>query len=234
MTTHDPLAAFPDEDGPVALARAELDAATDRLEQAVRDAVAKGESITSVAREANRGRSWVYTAMGRGDEGGEPTNPRLRPTAYLRGAGASADIWSRMEAALWARGVATVRSRTDAWHLARGGTPVALVDFSITDLGDIPAGYMRIGRVRARYVDIDDTRPLGSILSPEASALIAAISPRAIEQSVPHTSRETELRLANGGDMPWGGVGWREIGEAPVFDEHAIARMAADLLAVTL
>lgn len=69
--------------------------------------------------------------------------PALTPVVYLRGAGVAGAVWARIPPCMWARGWATTRARTQAWHLAFGGVPVVLCDFS----GD---GGVTVGRVRAR------------------------------------------------------------------------------------
>lgn len=215
----------------VSRARDAFDAATAALEQSVRDEVAWGTPVTTVAKNAGRTRSWVYTALGRADARTEVNRPRLRPVAYLRGAGVDEELWSRLERALWARGIATDRSLASAWHLAYGGTPVVLIDFSVRDAGDIPDGYMRIVRVRARYNDVEDRRPVRAGLTDEDASVLAAQSTRAGEVVVTHTTRTEEFVRVSGGDLPWGGTVWREPGHRATFDEQAISRMAANYLA---
>jgi len=92
---------------------------------------------------------------------GSPTNPDLRPVVYLRGAHATTSTWRRVQTAMWAAGWHTVRSRADAWHLARGGATVILLDFSGFDAGR----PVTVGRVHARgtgqEMDLPMTTGLG-------------------------------------------------------------------------
>lgn len=73
-------------------------------------------------------------------------NPALPPVIFMRGSGVTPDHWTAMLAAVHTAGWHTVRDRTTAWHLARGGAPVILLDF--TDDDQIQAGL-----VRAKYQD---------------------------------------------------------------------------------
>jgi hypothetical protein len=57
-----------------------------------------------------------------------------------------------VQQALWSKGWHTVKDRTTAWHLARGGMPVVLADFSAEWVG-LHADTVVVGRVRARYDD---------------------------------------------------------------------------------
>ncbi|WP_229434742.1 hypothetical protein [Nocardia farcinica] len=146
-------------------ARDAAGAAQAAFEQAIRDEVAADRITPSdVARAlGTKNRQRVYAILGRGDDGAAPTNPPLRPVVYLRGAGRPDAVWTRVREAMWARGWTTISDRTSAWHLARGGTPVVLCDFS-ADLdhpSPAPGGgtwfgydrYVVVGKVRAKYGD---------------------------------------------------------------------------------
>lgn len=131
----------------IAAAQAAVLDATAVLEQTIRDEVSGEKSITiaGVARALgvqNRGR--IYAILGQ-TAGRIATPPARTPTVYLRGGGISQAAWDRIEAACWARRWTTTHSRTDAWHLARGGDPVAIADFTL--------GYddLLVGRVEAKY-----------------------------------------------------------------------------------
>lgn len=160
----------------VRAAHAAVLAATAAEEVAIRDAATAGASPSAIARDGlgtlNRGR--VYAILGRGPDGEAPNPPARTPIVYLRGAGASADLWERVTTAMWARGWATERDRTAAWHAARASVPVVLVDFS-NDLdesepapgGGVYFGYHRyavVGRLKAVYGEPDEDEDLSLVL----------------------------------------------------------------------
>lgn len=124
-------------------------------EQAIRDAAAGGHPLTDVARAlGNSGRRRIYAVL---EKTPEPAPaPELTPVVFLRGAGAPSETWQQVQAAMNARGLVTVRDRTQAWHLARGGVPMILLDFS--------AGAGTVTRVRARWRVTEVTRPLEELL----------------------------------------------------------------------
>lgn len=124
-------------------------------QQAIRDAAAGGHPLTDVARAlGNSGRRRIYAVL---EKTPEPAPaPALTPVVFLRGAGAPSEIWQQVQAAMNARGLVTVRDRKQAWHLARGGAPVILLDFS--------AGAGTVTRVRARWRITEVTRPLEELL----------------------------------------------------------------------
>lgn len=78
------------------------------------------------------------------------------PVAYLRGAGAPSATWEAIRNAIHALDIATTPDRTTAWHLARGGIPVVLVDFS-SDAGALYA-------VDARYRVRVGPKPVAKLL----------------------------------------------------------------------
>lgn len=78
-------------------------------------------------------------------------NPQLPPVVFVRGAGAAAEQWQAMLEAIHAHGWHSVRDRMTAWHLARGGVPVLLVDFTDDD-------QVQVALVRAKYQDTDTGR----------------------------------------------------------------------------
>lgn len=139
----------------IAAGRRQMAAARAAHEQTIRDAVESGMSIAEIARALQtKDRTGIYAILGKARDGGTPIRPAHTPTVYLRGAGRSDDTWACVQTAMWARGWATVSDRTTAWHLARGGVPVVLVDFS-TDLDatEWPSfgydRYVSVWRVRA-------------------------------------------------------------------------------------
>ena len=87
-----------------------------------------------------------------GEQGSEHEalpNPSIPGTVFLRGAGASRDTWQALEQSMHRRGYMTVRDRTQAWHLARAGAAVVMVDFSNGATGQPTA--VTVARVRARW-----------------------------------------------------------------------------------
>lgn len=124
-------------------------------QQAIRDAAAGGHPLTDVARAlGNSGRRRIYAVL---EKTPAPAPaPELAPVVFLRGAGAPSETWQQVQAAMNARGLVTVRDRKQAWHLARGGVPMILLDFS--------AGAGTVTRVRARWRVTEVTRPIGELL----------------------------------------------------------------------
>lgn len=126
------------------------------FEQTIRDEVLVGRITPSDAARAlgTKNRQRVYAILGRGADGSDPIPPAHTPVVYLRGRGCGQRTWTAVEAAMWARGWATVRDRTTAWHLARGGVPVVLCDFS-SEWDGLSTDEVTVGRVQARYGDDD-------------------------------------------------------------------------------
>lgn len=135
----------------VSAASAAAEAAQAALEQAVRDARAGGATITSIATALGGYRQRVYAILDR--DPSAPTRPAPVPVVYLRGAGVKAPAWDRIERAMWSRGWDTTHDRTTAWHLARGGVPLVLVDFSATRGDGAQARVVTVARLRARWDD---------------------------------------------------------------------------------
>ncbi len=165
-TTDNPAAAR------IAASQQAVRAAEAAFEQAVRDEV-NSENLTpsDVARTlGTKNRQRVYAILGRGEDGGAPTPPTLPRIVYLRGAGCGDSIWTHVVDAMHARGWVTIRDRTQAWHLARGGMEVMFCDFSSTR-AELHATTVTVGRVRARYADDGDMElPLisgGELARPE-------------------------------------------------------------------
>lgn len=131
-------------------------------DQAIRDAEVAGLPIIDIARAigvSNRQR--VYAVLEKPPVPPE-SPPTLSPAAFLRGAGADRETWDAIEYELHLRGIVTVRDRTTAWHLARGGVPVVLVDFSVPKSGRLAKGA--IGLVTARNRVTETTKPVSALL----------------------------------------------------------------------
>ncbi|WP_280502022.1 hypothetical protein [Nocardia farcinica] len=124
------------------------------FEQTIRDEIHADHITPSDAARAlgTRNRQRVYAILGRGPDGSDPTPPAHTPAIYLRGRGCGQRTWKAVESAMWARGWATTRDRTTAWHLARGGVPVVLCDFS-SEWDGLATDEVTVGRVQARYSD---------------------------------------------------------------------------------
>lgn len=130
-----------------------LQAARDRIDttraleaQTIRDAWAAGMTGTQIAEALGiKNRSRISEAINTTPAGtGQVT---MTPTVYLRGAGIGDNTWEMVHQAMWARGWTTITDRTAAWHLARGGAPVVMCDFSSRDVHD----YVVVGTVQAKY-----------------------------------------------------------------------------------
>ncbi|MEU7822937.1 hypothetical protein [Catellatospora sp. NPDC049133] len=213
----------------IAVARRAVDAAKLAEEQAIRDALADSTPVSDVARAlGTKDRTRIYAIQGKDPQGQAPQQPALTPAVYLRGAGADAATWQRVEAAMWARGWATVRDRTTAFHLARGGTPVVFCDFS-TDLDATPGAhfgyklFVRVGRVRAKYGTDRRHVQLAELLPADVVAGLIREGAAWVHRSVDVEGNDMELPLVNGGDNP---RPYRRDG----LDEQILARLVADAL----
>lgn len=171
--------------------RAAISAAEEHHRQTMRDVQSDGTPITAIAAAMGvANRRTIYAALD--SEPVEPTVPAPTPVVYLRGAGNSADIWQAYTKAMHRRGWMTVRDRTQAWHLARGGVPVVLVDFSAT-LAD---HQVHIGRVTAKIVTTSSTRPVRTLLTPaDRSAYAAANDDLWLDHPVQVKSDQQSLEL---------------------------------------
>ncbi|RCV54820.1 hypothetical protein DEF23_15295 [Marinitenerispora sediminis] len=124
---------------------------------------------------------------------------------YLRGGGNSEITWDAVTTAMHARGWVTVTSRTDAWHLQRGGCPVVQCDFSM-GLDRSPGNscgyhlFVRLGLVRARHCpDIVGTTLGAALPTGEWVRLSRAstIGQSVLETRVAVSSDEPELVWLN-------------------------------------
>lgn len=207
------------------------------FEQAVRAAVdTKVMKVADIARALNiKNRAGIYAILGRGADGGEPAAPALPPVVYLRGAGCGDTVWQCVTAAMHARGWATVRVRTSAWHLSRGGVPVVFADFSSTGPDGLYAKEVTVGRVRARYQDDIDTTTVADLLTTRDHARLFGTPWLNEVVEVEHT--DMDLPLLNGGPSPRperhdpDAVNNMGAQGAWVLDEQALARLVAAALA---
>ncbi|WP_040793311.1 hypothetical protein [Nocardia paucivorans] len=128
------------------------------FEQAIRDEIHADRITPSDAARAlsTKNRQRIYAILGRGTDDTDPSPPALTPVVYLRGRGCGTRTWKAVESAMWARGWATVRDRTTAWHLARGGVPVVLCDFS-GEYDGLSTDDVIVGLVRARWRETPDS-----------------------------------------------------------------------------
>lgn len=85
---------------------------------------------------------------------------------FLRGPGAGKSTWSALTAAAAARGWISTRDRTQAWHLARGGLPIVMLDFPDVDLDQPGAVTITAGRVVAKYELTPTPTTAGRLLTP--------------------------------------------------------------------
>lgn len=174
----------------VATTRAARDLASAVHDQAIRDAKAAGHPVTGIASTlgvTNRVR--LYEVLEKSFD--NPADPAATPVVFLRGAGAPPQTWRDVETAMHRRGLATVRDRQQAWHLARGGVPVVLVDFST----GTPA--VSVGRVKAKWSLSRTTRSAGQLLSPAERERLAVTGAQWLDTLVTVEEREAVLPLAN-------------------------------------
>ena len=98
-------------------------------DQAIRDAKAAGHPMTQIAAALGiNNRVRLYGVLDKSYDNPAAATPT--PVVYLRGAGAPKTVWDDIETAMHRRGLVVVKDRQQAWHLARGGVPVVIVDFS--------------------------------------------------------------------------------------------------------
>jgi hypothetical protein len=189
-------------------------------EQVIRDAIAAGMNPTDAAAALGvKNRQRVYAILRAAS--GEPERPQFTPVAYLRGRGATEQMWTRVQHAMWSRGLATTRDRSDAWRLARSNVPVVMCDFSeeLDDNPPAPSGgwyhgynrFVKVGRVRARY-RVDRYRPMLKDLTGPShwAAFTEAGAGSLLDLTLDEReTRDEELALVNGGNdyAPWGGTG---------------------------
>jgi len=132
--------------------------------------------------------------------------PALTPVVYLRGARRKGAMWERVEHAMWERGWYTERDRTTAWHLARGGAPVILCDFSADLYREEPASgtdyhqYVVVGRVRARYIEHEDIATVGDLLESSDLARLMREQASWLRERVRMRTTDHDLPLTNGGE----------------------------------
>ncbi|MGZ8801308.1 MAG: hypothetical protein ACXWZL_01465 [Mycobacterium sp.] len=175
----------------VADTRAAQDRAAAVHDQAIRDAATAGHPLTSIASTLGvTNRKRLYAVLGR-PPADDPAPPPPTPVVFLRGAGATTSRWHDIETAMHTRGLNTVRDRQQAWNLARGGTPVILVDFS-AGTRDIT-----IGRVKARWTTTATTRPLAHLLPRAERERLAAEGATWLDTPVTAEDRHADLPLAD-------------------------------------
>ncbi|GIF75684.1 MULTISPECIES: hypothetical protein [Asanoa] len=198
-------------------------------EQTIRDVHADGAEASAIARHGlgTTGRERVHNILKR--EPAEPSPPPLTPTIYLRGAGVDDDTWDRVDRAMWARGWATVRDRTSAWHLERGGVPVVYVDFSTNvEVDDHRAVIVQL--VRARHNVVERLGTVGSRLEDKTLSELVRVNPDArelLDAMVTLVDQEPELQPRNGFMRGWP---YRKVDGRLVLDEKVLARWVGGVL----
>lgn len=124
--------------------------------------------------------------------------PAWRPVVYLRGRGQPQNVWDRVELAMWARGWRTVKDRATAFHLARGGCPVVLADFTAEHVG-LAVDWITVGRVRAHYNKTIVNATVGDLLVTEDHARRIREGADWLDESAQQVTMEMELPLVTGG-----------------------------------
>ena len=158
-------------------------------DQAIRDAKAAGHPMTQIAAAlgiTNRVR--LYGVLDKTYD--NPTAPTPTPVVFLRGAGAPKTVWDDIETAMHRRGLMVVKDRQQAWHLARGGVSVVIVDFS-------RGSDVTVGRVKARWKDVYRQRTIGQILPKQERERLSAQGPAWLTTPVTIEDREADLPLAD-------------------------------------
>jgi hypothetical protein len=193
--------------------------------QIVRDAHAAGMKKTEiVAAYGRRNRQRIDALLNADPTAPQP--PPNPPTIYLRGAGCNQSTWERVEKAMWARGWDTVKHRTSAWHLARGGCVVVLCDFSSADGQGLSMDTVLVGRVRAKY---EETTRRVAIIETLSTADIGRFCAQPwVQEEIEVDDQEMALPLVNGGRQDRPEVYDRD--EGVLLDVDALARMVAAAL----
>ena len=167
-------------------ASAARDLARDGFAATVRDAVAAGIPPGQIAKILDiKARSYIYQ-LADGVEGLDDDVPPvpLQPVVFMRGARVGNSVWTTLQKQLWTRRWPTTTKRTEACHLARGGTPVIFLDFSKRAADDL-----KVAGVRAVYRNDDLTLELingGTVKMPHLpdGALDTAAITRLVQEVV--------------------------------------------------
>ncbi|RBO87046.1 hypothetical protein [Nocardia puris] len=182
----------------------------------------------------SQSRDRITRILGRSEDGSAPAAPAPTPTVYLRGAGVGDATWARVVDAMHARGWATVRDRTTAWHLARGGVPVVLADFSAQQDDGLEERTVTVGRVRARWHEDAIPGRVRDLLTTADQA--RHFGADWLDEPATVTTREMELPLISGGRASrptrHDPDTLNRLGQpgAWVLDEDALARLVATAL----
>lgn len=139
-------------------ASAARDLARDGFAATVRDAVAAGIPQGQIAKILNiKARSYIYQLADGDDSVDAVLLAPLQPVIFMRGARVDNSVWTALQKQLWTRRWPTTTKRTEACHLARGGTPVIFLDFSKRTADDL-----KVAGVRAVYGGDDLTLELSN------------------------------------------------------------------------
>lgn len=207
-----------------------------RFEQLIRDEVNSGAITPSgVARAlGTKNRQRVYSILGRNDPATAPTTvPTIPPVIYLRGAGCGDRVWAAVVEAMHARGWVTVRDRTTAWHLARGGARVVFCDFS-SHVDGLSSDVVTVGSVRAKYEESTTSAPISDILTDQDRQRFR--DEKWLRETVSTTVTDTVLPLISGGEFPRPETHDPEVTNkagrkgAWTLDAPKLARLVADVL----
>lgn len=210
----------------VAAAQRAVHTAQALFEQAIRDEVGAGTPISDIAETLGdrRRRQRIYAILNRGEDGGEPKPPATQPVVYLRGRAQPQDVWERVERAMWARGWRTIRDRTQAFHLARGGSPVVLCDFT-GDFDGLAVQWITVGLLRARYEDEVVGGRVSDLMTSTDAARYMRAGAEWIQEPVEIVTTRMELPLLNGGRVD------RPTRADRTLDEQALALLVAQAFA---
>ena len=158
-------------------------------DQAIRDAKAAGHPMTQIAAALGiNNRVRLYGVLDKSYDNPAAATPT--PVVFLRGAGAPKTVWDDIETAMRRRGLMVVKDRQQAWHLARGGVPVVIVDFST-------GSDVTVGRVRARWKDVRRQRTIGQLLPKEERERLNAQESGWLTTPVTTEDREADLPLTD-------------------------------------
>lgn len=181
--------------------------------QAIRDAHTAGASKTDITATLGKSnRNTINEILADTPPPAAAVKPT--PVVFLRGPKIPADVWTSVITAMSGRGWIVVRDRTQAWHYARAGVPVVLVDM---------AGEPAAGLVQARMDGDKRVLPLvdawtvvdeldGDLLAlavidqlhtrpaePEipASAAPVALDPAEVDQLYPPPSKARSITISD-------------------------------------
>lgn len=118
-------------------------------ENAIRDAHASGHTVSEIAAVLGvKNRSRVYAILGKPGWTPNDQEPQIPVVVHLRTRKRDDDVHDQLAAAFRARGWVVEPDYMRAWHLARAGVRIVMVDASAHLHSE---GVLQVGHIRALY-----------------------------------------------------------------------------------